>query len=227
MATPWLSGPGVNSRDYLEQGLSRLAIQLPDACLDSLLLYCRELQKWSRRINLIAKGNDEKHILEVHFMDALTLLPTLSADSVRPGNLLDVGSGAGFPGLVLAAVLPEHRFTLVEPRKKRVTFLRHIIRTLGLKNVAVHDARVEKLTLSAGGEFSHITGRAVADPERFLQLVEKILCPTTRVILMLASRDPLESLFRSVPNKYQLVEERTVRLPYSGAGRLLAVLTIC
>lgn len=216
----------MSSRDYLRQGLSQLAIQLPDERLDNLLLYCRELQKWSRRINLIAKGNDEEHILEIHFIDALTLLPVLSADSAHPVNLLDVGSGAGFPGLVLAAVLPDYRFTLVEPRKKRVSFLRHIIRTLGLENVAVHDDRVEDLQLPTVGEFSHITGRAVADPERFLHLIENLMLPATQVILMLANREPLERLFQCCPDRYQLVEEHTVRLPFSGAGRLLAVLAI-
>lgn len=215
----------MSNRDYLHQGLAQLELDLPEERLDSLLLYCRELQKWSRRINLIAKGQDERQILELHFIDGLTLMPLLSADGIGKVHLLDVGSGAGFPGLVLAAVLPSHRFTLVEPRKKRVNFLRHIIRTLNLENVAVHDDRVEDLESSAAEKFSHITGRAVAEPERFLPLIEKFLAPTTRVILMLANREPLDRLFHSDPHKYKLVEERTFRLPYSNAGRLLVVLT--
>lgn len=214
----------MNNREYLQKGLDRLGLELPAERLDTLLCYSEELQKWSRRINLIAKGADEQTILEVHFLDSLTLLPVLCHHGPQRFSLLDVGSGAGFPGLVLAAVLPGHGFTLVEPRTKRVTFLRHMVRVLGLENVLVLTSRVEDAPLPATGSYDYITGRAVADPEKFMTLLGGLLTPATRVILMLAGRKPLEQLLHNQPHTYTCIEERAVRLPFSGAGRLLAVL---
>ena len=105
------------------------------------MLYFAELRKWMRRINLVARETTTEQLLELHFLDSLTLAPLVAH---HPNlHLLDIGSGAGFPGLVLAAVLPEARFTLIEPRQKRAVFLRHVARRLGLSYVQVVEERVE------------------------------------------------------------------------------------
>ena len=107
-----------DNRQLLRTGSQRLGIPLGDEAIERLLIYLAQLMKWSRRVNLIARDTPEEQAVELHFLDSLTLAPLLQEPEAV--HLLDVGTGAGFPGLVLACVLPEARFTLVEPRQKRV-----------------------------------------------------------------------------------------------------------
>jgi len=204
-----------------------LGIALGSDALDRLLVYFAELTKWSRRINLIARDTPEVQILENHFLDSLTLLPLLLAQGNRAVHLLDVGTGAGFPGLVLACVLPEARFTLVEPRQKRVTFLRHLLRTLQLNNVSVVADRIEPHALAWQGRFSHITSRAVAEPSLFLPLVRPLVTAETKVILMLAREGALAGVGAMTSGPWRIIETQSLALPLNGVPRLLAVVGIC
>ncbi|MCK5515866.1 MAG: class I SAM-dependent methyltransferase, partial [Desulfobulbaceae bacterium] len=111
-------------RKLLIRGLNQLGVNLDDKAIDQVLLYCQELLKWNKRINLIARNTQPAEVIEKHFLDSLTLLPVIKQYSGANPTLLDIGTGAGFPGLVLAAVMPELQVTLVEPRQKRVSFLR-------------------------------------------------------------------------------------------------------
>jgi len=206
----------------LSQGAGQLGLDLGTEEYQRLLVYFAELAKWSQRINLIARDTPEPQIIENHFLDSLTLLPLLRGRS-EPVHLLDVGTGAGFPGLVLACVLPEAQFTLVEPRQKRVSFLRHLVRTLGLTQVEVIADRIEAHAAGWQGRFSHVTSRAVAEPGLFLPLVRPLLTPETRVILMLAREESLAGIERLSSGPWRIEETRTLTLPFSGAPRLLAV----
>jgi 16S rRNA (guanine527-N7)-methyltransferase len=207
----------------LTEGAEQLGIVLDSVACDRLLVYLAELMKWSRRINLIARETPEAQVIENHFLDSLTLLPLLHGDAV---HLLDVGSGAGFPGLSLACVLPAARFTLVEPRQKRVTFLRHVIRTLGLTNTSVVADRIEPHAATWQGRFSHITSRAVAEPSLFLPLIRPLAASTTRVILMLARDEALAGIEQIPSGPWRIDETKIFTLPFSGAPRLLAVATV-
>ena len=210
----------------LSQGAERLGIVLGPEDYERLLVYCTELTKWSQRINLIARDTPEVQVIENHFLDSLTLLPLLRQESL-PVHLLDIGTGAGFPGLVLASVMPGAQFTLVEPRQKRVSFLRHLIRTLGLANTAVVADRIEPHAAAWQGRFTHITSRAVAEPGVFLPLVRSLLTPEVKVILMLAREEALDGIAQNATEGWRLVETRSLTLPFSGAPRLLAVVRAC
>ncbi len=212
-----------DKRRLLRDGAGQLGIDLSDDDLDRLLIYVAELAKWSQRINLIARDTPELQILENHFLDSLTLLPVLRQHERDSVHLLDVGTGAGFPGLVLAGVMPEAQFTLVEPRQKRVTFLRHVIRTLGLTNVAVVADRIEAHAADWQGRFSHITSRAVAEPSVFLPLIRPLVTPEVEVILMLAREEALTGVEEDASGPWQIVATKAMHLPFSGAPRLLAV----
>lgn len=176
--------------------------------------------QWNQRVNLIARETKEARAIETHFLDSLTLLPLLQ-QAEAPVHLLDVGTGAGFPGLALACVLSEARFTLIEPRQKRVSFLRHLIRTLDLTNTLVVADRIEAHAAAWCGRFSHITSRAVAEPGLFLPLVRPLTTQTTRVILMLARDEALMSLEPHVAGIWQIAKTLRLNLPFSGAPRLL------
>jgi 16S rRNA (guanine527-N7)-methyltransferase len=198
-------------------GIQRLGLTISDDSIGKLLLYCGELQKWNRKINLIARETTAAEIVEKHFLDSLALLPLLDLHGGPEASLLDVGSGAGFPGLVLAAVRPQLRVTLLEPRQKRTAFLRHITRTLGLSNVQVREERLEPGQVLPE-QFSLITSRAVAAPEIFLPLIEANAGPETVVMLMLAAaeRQSWDS------NRWQTIAQQAFSLPFSGDPRLLA-----
>ena len=187
-------------------------------------MYLAELMKWSRRVNLIARDTPEAQVVETHFLDSLTLLPFL--DGAGEVHLLDVGSGAGFPGLALACVRPDARFTLCEPRQKRVSFLRHVVRTLGLANVEVVAERIEAHLADWPGRFTHITSRAVAEPAAFLPLVRPLVTPAARVLLMLARAEGLAGIDRLVSGPWRVDAERRFVLPFSKAPRLVAAVVL-
>ncbi len=167
----------------LRSGIDSLGLPvLEEEAEKRLLIYFQELKHWSRKINLIAKGATETEILEKHFLDSLTLLPLLDGD--RP-HLLDIGTGAGFPGLVCQAVHPGLLVTLVEPRLKRVSFLRHLARTLDLSRLTILACRVEdQAMLPSDAGFTHITSRAVTDIKAFLDMSSRFSGPGVQVICM-------------------------------------------
>jgi 16S rRNA (guanine527-N7)-methyltransferase len=164
----------------LMDGCRSLNLSLSNDAAQALELYFNELRRWNRKINLIAKKTSASQIVENHFLDSLVLLPYIE----KPGcTLVDVGTGAGFPGLVCKAASPDLCLKLVEPRLKRVSFLRHITRTLDLDNVEVMASRIEdidrkKLSCTC------ITSRAVADIEEFLQMVAGLAAQETEIICM-------------------------------------------
>ena len=215
-----MAKPAADSRDLLVRGGAQLGLAVDPAGVERLLAYLAELMKWSRRVNLIARDTPEAQVVETHFLDSLTLLPFL--DGAGEVHLLDVGSGAGFPGLALACVRPDARFTLCEPRQKRVSFLRHVVRTLGLANVEVVAERIEAHLADWPGRFTHITSRAVAEPAVFLPLARPLLTPATRVLLMLARAEGLAGIDRLVSGPWRVDAERRFVLPFSGAPRLVA-----
>ena len=136
---------------FLEQGANSLGIHLSARQLEQFELYHRELADWNRRANLTAiTGYEETQVR--HFLDSLTVcLPFRPGDGAGQGSLpevdrmVDVGSGAGFPGLPLKLAFPDIELHLVESVGKKTDFLQHVIGRLGLDGVAVHQGRAESL----------------------------------------------------------------------------------
>lgn len=211
----------------ISAGLSRLDLQISEAAVNMLGIYYQELIKWNRSINLIAVA-PMKTVMETHFLDSLTLLPFLSA-LPQPVSIMDVGSGAGFPGLVLKIASQELLLALVEPRNKRVSFLKHIIRTLKLKDVQVYAERIEKGGETLAGEtrtFSVITSRAFAAINDFLSLVESYSNPGGIVICMKGPQAEEElGLWAQEHPASVFVLERIEKmcLPFSQAQRSLVI----
>src|SRR6266436_572599 len=135
--------------------------------VEQFLRYRQELLDWNTRINLTAITDPEEVLLK-HFLDSLSLLIVYD----RPGaRLLDIGAGAGFPGLPLKIARPQWQVTLLEATGKKVTFLRHVIETLQLKNVVAVHGRAEELAHKAEyrAAFDIVTARAVASLPRLLE----------------------------------------------------------
>ena len=210
-------------KGQLRAGLTQLEVTLDDDSFDRLEKYFHELKKWSRKVNLIAKSSSDEHILERHFIDSLTILPLLEKTGTQ---LLDVGTGAGFPGLVCKAAYPDLKVTLVEPRQKKVSFLRHVVRTLGLSDVMMLDCRIEdEENLPSSTPFTHITGRAVSDIKIFMGMVERFAAEGTRVICMKGPKWQEEVAAAGENVHKAFLNEKVIELvlPFSGARRALLV----
>ncbi len=211
----------------LEAGLSILGLEIsPEAC-DRLTIYFNELKKWSRKVNLIARSTTDEQIVENHFLDSLTILPLVGA---MGSHLLDIGTGAGFPALICKAACPDLAVTLVEPRLKRVSFLGHMVRTLGLKGVAIHSCRVEdEKLLPSTAEFTHITARAVTEIGTFLGMVERFSPTAPQLVCMKGPKwkDELAAASLTLAgSSYNLERVVECNLPFSGAERRILIFTV-
>ncbi|MFN2354617.1 MAG: 16S rRNA (guanine(527)-N(7))-methyltransferase RsmG [Desulfopila sp.] len=208
----------------LEQGCRHLQLDVKNGAIDRLAVYYEELVRWSRKTNLIGKQQGGRQIVENHFLDSLLLLPLLQG---RQSSLVDVGTGAGFPGLVCKAAWPELALGLIEPRRKRVSFLRHIIRRLRLEDVRVMPCRVEELAPEEL-QCSHITSRAVAEIAEFVGMVGKSIPDDTIIICMKGPRwrSEMEQATALLEAEgYGPAEYKEYVLPFSGARR--AVVSLC
>jgi 16S rRNA (guanine527-N7)-methyltransferase len=149
------------------EGLRQLGLQVTERQLNQFLCYQQELLDWNTRINLTAI-TDPEEILIKHFLDSLSLLLVYARPAAR---LLDIGAGAGFPGLPLKIVRPQWEVVLLEATGKKVAFLQHIIKTLQLKNVVAVHGRAEELAHTAEyrASFDVVTARAVASLPTLLE----------------------------------------------------------
>ncbi|MFA7383174.1 MAG: 16S rRNA (guanine(527)-N(7))-methyltransferase RsmG [Desulfurivibrionaceae bacterium] len=218
----------IQSKKILDEGLGTMGIPLDDQARQRLLLYCAELLRWNTKINLVAKA-PLREIWESHFFDSLSLLRVLPPLNSVQQTLLDIGTGAGFPGLALKAARPELPVILVEPRQKRVSFLRHIIRTMGLKDIEVICGRLEKGVAEVDGitlAVPLITSRAFTNLGEFLLHTAEVNPAGGRVICMKGPRaaEEIKAWRAEQPESpYRLQEIVELTLPFSGKIRNLVI----
>lgn len=136
----------------LHDGIGRLALTLPPGSEDALLNYLALLLKWNAAYNLTSVRDPEQMVVR-HLLDSLGILP-----HVQGTSLIDVGTGAGLPGFVLALVRPELQVTLLDSNGKKIRFLRQAIADLGVKNAEAVQSRVEVFDKT----FDRVTSRAFA-----------------------------------------------------------------
>ena len=158
----------------LPAGLAELGLDLPETTQGKLLAFRDLLLKWNKTYNLTAL-RDPQQAISHHLLDSLAILP-----HVTSGPLLDVGSGGGLPGIPLAIVRPELSVSMVDTVQKKAIFMQQAAIELGLKNVAVHHARVEEMS----GQFEQISSRAFSELGLFVSLTRHLLAPGGRWLAM-------------------------------------------
>ena len=172
-------------RCALDAGLDEMALDLPAGRRERLVAYLRLLQRWNRVYNL-SGVRDPMQMVHRHVLDSLSVLPF-----VRGTALLDAGSGAGLPGLVLAIARPKLRCVLLDRAAKRVRFLVQCVAELGIGNAAPLRARVEDLPSQRS--FSTVVSRATFSISELWHACERLLEPDGRALAMQA-REPEEDL---------------------------------
>ncbi|MDX1571374.1 MAG: 16S rRNA (guanine(527)-N(7))-methyltransferase RsmG [Xanthomonadales bacterium] len=187
--------------EVLRAGLDSLGIRTSEAQRDRLLAYLGELTEWNRAYNLTAVRDPGEMVVR-HLLDSAAILPWLD-----PGELLDVGSGAGLPGIPLAILQPERSLVLLDANGKKARFMRHAVRQLGLDNVQVIESRLETCT---AGPFPGIVARAFAEPVELLAAVRPFCKPGGAVYAMIG-RKP-----ETVPEATGFDYERCARLDVPG-----------
>ena len=150
----------------------------PEIAAEQLLIYLTEWRRWNAKINLTAE-TDEHSVIDRHIRDSLQY-----ARAVSPGTrVVDIGSGAGFPGIPLKVVLPSLEIVLVENQRKRANFLKNVIRSMQLQGLRSVHSRVEDLGDSFQNKFDFIVLRHVKDFKASLKMGRALLCPEGRIVI--------------------------------------------
>ena len=194
----------------LEAGLAALALPAPLSV--PLLAYLDELQKWNAAYNLTAI-RDPLEMVTRHLLDSLVLCPYVKSP------LLDVGSGAGLPGIPLAIALPEAAVTVLDSNGKKARFLRHAVRALKLPNVTVVESRVEDYRPQQ--PFAVVTSRAFASLKDFFSLTGHLLAPGGQWLAMKGKLD--DSELQDLPAGVGIVDIKPLKVPGLAEARNLIV----
>ena len=215
--------------EVLLRGIKRLGLDIEEEQIALFQRYFNELTDWNGRTNLTAI-TDYSEVQAKHFLDSLTVSLVIPKDVVANGTLMDVGSGAGFPGLPLKLLYPGLRVTLVESVGKKAAFLNHMTDTLGLEGVEVCAQRAESLAHDPRmrGNFDVVVSRAVADMSVLAELTLPLCKPGGRVVAQkkFGIDDELKRAERAISLLGGTLESiETVDLEEIGEQRWLVVLS--
>ncbi len=197
---------------FLRDGLDQLGLDA--GLVDPLLSFAQELLHWNRRINLTAI-TDERQVLVQHVLDSLSVLP-----HVQGGRLMDVGSGGGLPGVLIALARPDVSVLSVESRHKKIAFQRHVARALGVNNFQAEACRVE--AWQADAPYPQIISRAFASLADFVTLAGMHLAPGGQMLAMKGKAEANER--EAVPTPWQVVKMPRLTVPSLSADRHLVIL---
>lgn len=206
----------------LLDGVARLelGVELPPGWATGCARYKDELLRWNARVNLTAITAPAE-VAEKHFLDSVAALPEVAGAS----SLLDVGAGAGFPGLPLKLAAPGLEVTLVDAVAKKVGFLKHVAAQLSLRGVrAVHGRAEGRREMEGLPAVERVIARAFTDLNAWLALAPAYLADGGRVVAMLGrapAREEMEAT--AARHALRLVSERRYVLPFSGDPRAVAV----
>ena len=205
--------------DTLKRGAQQLGVPLDDAQAGQLLQLADELIRWNKTYNLTAVTQPVQ-VLTHHLLDSLCVHADLQGERIA-----DVGTGAGFPGLPLAILHPHRQFTLIDSAGKKLRFIGHVARLLGLSNVTTLHERVESLQTEA---YDTVLTRAFAPMPRLLQWVRPLCDAHTRVVAMKGRWPPPPGSEDEgeLPASWRIESVRRVEVPGLDAERHVVTLRV-
>jgi 16S rRNA (guanine527-N7)-methyltransferase len=156
----------LDDKAQLEKGMQILGFENTPQIISKLLIYKELLIKWNNSFNLTSVKNTE--IVTHHFLDCLAVIPF-----IKSSTLLDVGTGAGLPGIVIAIVNPDIKVSLIDKVGKKITFIKRIIAELEIKNIETYHDRVELLTSEE--KYDGIISRAFSNMEVFIKSTKHLI----------------------------------------------------
>ena len=156
----------LDDKAQLEKGMQILGFENIPQIISKLLIYKELLIKWNNSFNLTSVKNTE--IVTHHFLDCLAVIPL-----IKSSRLLDVGTGAGLPGIVIAIVNPDIKVSLIDKVGKKITFIKRIIAELEIKNIETYHDRVELLTSEE--KYDGIISRAFSNMEVFIKSTKHLI----------------------------------------------------
>lgn len=201
----------MSNAELLQSGIKQLHVSINETQLSALLRFVELLQKWSKTYNLTAIEETEE-IINKHILDSLTV-----AAYLKGKRIIDVGSGAGLPGIPLAIACKDKEFLLLDANAKKTRFIQQAVIEVGLKNTQVVQQRVEQY--APAHEFDTVVSRAFAASERLIESIDHLVTQG-QVIVMLGKRTQLKDL----PQSYTLVGVYAVHIPNLHANRHIAIL---
>ena len=211
----------MNKEVFLEE-LKKIGIEPTEKQLNQLELFYQLLIEWNQKINLTRIIEKEDVYLK-HFYDSLTI--TKVVDLSKVDTLCDVGTGAGFPGVVLKIMYPNLKVTLIDSLQKRVNYLNEIIKELDLKDIEAIHTRGEDYK----GQFDVVTSRAVANIETLVNYTMHLLKKDGVFIAMKGNieEELTGEVQRKLSKKYQIIQKEEFLLPIENSKRSLIVMKKC
>ncbi len=212
----------MNNESLLKQGLQELNIPCSEDQLKAFMTLLSELKKWNKAYNLTALKTD-KDIIIKHFIDSLLYLNAIPETVIK---LADAGAGPGFPGIPLKIIRPDIEMTLIEPTRKKATFLRQMIRILNLPTIDVMEDRIENLDKEHEEKYDIIVSRATFSITKFLDSA----CPYIKSNgILVMSKGPklsedLDELRKSPYTEKAIQKIDPVKLPLTDTERSIVIL---
>jgi 16S rRNA (guanine527-N7)-methyltransferase len=207
--------------ELLINGARELGIELTGQQTELFLDYLDCIKLWNKKINLTGI-KDESQMVINHFLDSISILPFISENS----KLLDIGSGAGLPGIPLKIVMPSLEVTLVDSVEKKIFFMREVIRRLGLQKTHAICGRAEDIGNGVvRGYFDFVVSRGVGKVEKLLRLGTPYLCKGGKLVLMRGKSGLGEwgQIKDQVAQRFQLSESKEFSLPFVKHQRVILV----
>jgi 16S rRNA (guanine527-N7)-methyltransferase len=200
----------VTDADELAAGARAIGVELDEAQIGRLVAFARLLRRWNSAFNLISRG-DVRRIVARHLLDSLSLAPHL-----RGGRVLDLGTGAGLPGVPLAIARPSVHFTLIDRGERKIRFVRQACMEIGLSNVDAIAA--DFASFRAAGPFDTVASRAVAKPAALWRVATRLLAADGVALLLVGATEDTEVAIDAS------VHIETIRIP--GIERPQHIMTI-
>lgn len=209
-------------RERVRAGAAALEVAAPAEALDRMARHAQLMLEWNRKVNLTRITDPEEMAIK-HFADALAPAPLIPPDA----RVVDIGAGGGFPGLPLASVLPAIRITLIDAVRKKVSFMQHVIRALGLGNAEARHLRAEELAAEGGAGFTVAICRALSDLPEIVRLARPLVRSGGLILALKARMSQEESeILPALEAEGVSVGVRRYALPFLGDARTLISLRL-